>query len=308
MTGSPKKAHPVPASANTYTGTDFTESVISEEQDDAVYSTIDNERHGPITYIRRSTPVLVNIPSKRSPSNAAPPLLFHGSIPRNNDTGNGKNAASEAEKPMTKRKITTDDDLMSVLSLAQPGRSGLPRPKTVVDAVNTQEILHDLRADEEQYLQELKTLVDDVIPVLLSSVLSKADSKDMAEAFRPASNTSETTTAIVNIGVALERLKTCHQRMPSQSAMGLILWAETAYKVYEDYLKAWRLGFQNVTVDVKSKIGVNAAAASEEQSAKVNVSFLLKRPLVRVKYLARSIKVCSTKFEYHTCTDRSHRL
>jgi len=195
--------------------------------------------------------------------------------------------------------VTTDADLISVLSVAQPEQGALPRPRIAPQSINVQEILDDLKVDDEQYLKELKTLVDDVIPVLLSTALSKANSKDMVGVFASTPTVSAMTNAIVGIGVSLERLKGCHQRMPTTSVAALLCWAENAHQVYADYLKAWRLGFQEVVINLPSTdqggtttVGVtNTGHMSNDGKTNVNVTFMLKRPLIRVKYLARSIKV-----------------
>jgi len=189
---------------------------------------------------------------------------------------------------------------MSVLSVAQPEQGALPRARATPQSINVKEILDDLKVDDEQYLKELKTLVDDVIPVLLSTTLSKANSKDMVGVFGSMSTASATTNAIVNIGVCLERLKGCHQRMPTTSVTALLCWADNAHQIYTDYLQAWRLGFQEVVVDIPTVVEGGTTAgiagfgpANERGKTNVNVAFLLKRPLIRVKYLARSIRVSS---------------
>jgi len=198
---------------------------------------------------------------------------------------------------------------MSILSVPHQDQQSFPKARTVQEAVDIKDVLADLRADEEQYVDELRTLVDGVIPVLLSSVLSKNDSKDMAGVFSSSPAVPAATNAIVNIGVALERLKGCHHRLPTTNVIALLLWAETTAQVYEDYLKAWRLGFQDVVVHLAptsqgqrtTSTSTLTPASGKEAGKQVNVAYLLKRPLVRLKYLTRSIKVsetlCST--EHH---------
>jgi hypothetical protein len=297
---SPRKAATSPPSPIIDRSSDLAESILSDGQTTTIYSTIENDRHGPIKYVKRHAPVLVDIPSRRvtsesfddvpSPAKRVPEATSR-SVPQPS-TG----------RPIIARKITTDADLMSVLSVSNQDQQSLPKARTVQVPVNVQDILADLRADEEQYVDELKTLVDGVIPVLLSSVLSKNDSKDMAGVFSSSPAVPAATNAIVNIGVALERLKGCHHRLPTTNVIALLLWAETTSQVYEDYLKAWRLGFQDVVVNLapagqgqrSTSTSTVTPSSSKEKSKQVNVAYLLKRPLVRLKYLTRSIKVSKT--------------
>jgi len=298
----PRKRTTSPPSPVIDRSSDLTESILSEGEAATIYSTIENDRHGPIKYVKRHAPVVVDIPSRRVTSDSfqdvSPPAdearvkVPEGrSRPVLTDTSNGR--------PTFARKITTEADLMSVLSVSNQDHQSLPRARTLQVPVNIQEILADLRADEEHYVDELKTLVDGVIPVLLSSVLSKNDSKDMAGVFSSSPAVPAATNAIVNIGVALERLKGCHHRLPTTNVIALLLWAETTSQVYEDYLKAWRLGFQDVVVHLaptsqgqrSTSTSTVTPGSGKEQGKQVNVAYLLKRPLVRLKYLTRSIKV-----------------
>jgi hypothetical protein len=170
--------------------------------------------------------------------------------------------------------------------------------------------MRELANDEVKYMRELKTLVDGVIPVLLTCVLSKADSAIAAGLLNSeATDLSDTsiTKPIVEMGVALERLKSLHRRIPLQDPNAFVAWALTAHKTYEDYLSSWRMGFQDVVV--------NLAPASRQHSTeqkstpdemprnedgdvlndngeRANVQYMLKRPLVRCKYLSKILKVC----------------
>ena len=66
-------------------------------------------------------------------------------------------------------------------------------------------------------MRELKTLVDGVIPVLLSCVLSKSDSAVAAGLFGQNSGgqtDASITKPIIDMGIALEQLKTFHKRIP----------------------------------------------------------------------------------------------
>ncbi|RDW90125.1 uncharacterized protein DSM5745_01900 [Aspergillus mulundensis] len=213
------------------------------------------------------------------------------------------------------KKLTTHDDLISVLSTsttrsrslrsARSLRNSKSRNPTVAD------ILKELSLDEAKYMRELRTLVGGVIPVLLTCVLSRSDSAIAAGLFRPSADPQDELTftkPIVNMGVAIERLKLLHKRIPLDAADGLLQWAQGAQKVYREYLKAWRLGFKDVVVnlapleegeetkDADTKSLDDGMSRDENgdivdaDGQKVDVAFLLKRPLVRLKYLAKTFK------------------
>lgn len=298
---SPRKVSPPAKRETSYAESQASvPSVSSDGYSETIYSTIDNERHGPIKYLRRRAPTLVDIPPRRV-STGVPTTDTSGkkSHPVEDDPFVSREPSATAASWAPTRKVTTDADLMSVLSVGQPEQGALPRAHAAPQSINIKEILDDLKVDDEQYIRELKILVDDVIPVLLSTALSKANSKDIVGVFGSTPTASATTNAIVSIGVSLERLKGCHQRMPTTNVTALLCWADNAHQVYVDYLKAWRLGFQEVVINLPtaSQGGVDVAGVTStghpnnEGKANVNVAFLLKRPLIRAKYLARSVKV-----------------
>ncbi|KAL8953484.1 MAG: hypothetical protein Q9222_000688 [Ikaeria aurantiellina] len=218
-------------------------------------------------------------------------------------------------------RLTKHADLMSVLSMPEPSSKSIRSARSIrtnrsrLATATMGDLMSELAGDEQKYMRELRTLVDGVIPVLLSCVLSKADSAVAAGLFRPSCHGQEDanfTKPIVDMGIALERLKTLHRRIPMQDVRSLLTWAQGAQRVYTEYLKAWRMGFQDVVV--------NLAPAAEDQKVhrdgtspnrdgldgglpinkdgdvtngdgeRVDVAFLLKRPLVRLKYLAKTLK------------------
>jgi hypothetical protein len=205
------------------------------------------------------------------------------------------------------RRLTTHEDLMSVLSLPRAGGSiksarSIRTVKSRLSTATIGEVLEELEADEAKYMRELKTLVDGVIPVLLQCVLSKSDSAAAAGLFSSSGSARDDlnfTRPIVDMGVALERLKTLHRRIPTHDLNSLLPWAQTAHKVYNEYLKAWRLGFQDVIVnlappDEQTRTEIDEGMARDEngdvingRGEKVDVAYLLKRPLVRIKNLAK---------------------
>lgn len=215
------------------------------------------------------------------------------------------------------RRLTTHKDLMSVLS-GPVSRSGSTRSRRSIRSNKSRlanatipDLLAELTADEATYMRELKTLVGGVIPVLLTCVLSRSDSAIAAGLFRPSLDPKDDlnfSKPIVNMGVAIERLKTLHKRIPQDDADALLTWAQGAQRVYREYLKAWRLGFKDVIVNLapleEGEDTGNAETKSLDEGLerdehgdvigsdgeKVDVAYLLKRPLVRLKYLAKSFK------------------
>lgn len=218
-----------------------------------------------------------------------------------------------------KRRLTKHSDLLSVLSLPDASARGRTKSiksarsirttRTRLETATVRDLLQELADDEIKYKRELKTLVDGVIPVLLTCVLSKSDPAIATGMFGQSSSgqaDSFITKPIVDMGVALERLKTLHNRIPLDDIDLLLHWALGAHKVYDDYVDAWRMGFQNVIVNLAPATQSNSGEDQSldemprnedgdvlnENGERVDVAFLLKRPLVRVKYLAKVMKVC----------------
>jgi hypothetical protein len=239
--------------------------------------------------------------SKGDSTTADPPL------PREEGAGTG-----------LKRRLTTHADLISVLSLPQAGKKSIRSARSIrtnrsrLATATIGDLMQELATDESKYARELRTLVDGVIPVLLTCVLSKNDSSVAAGLFRSSGNPNNGlnfTKPIVDMGIALERLKTLHKRIPQQDPDRLLAWAQGAQKVYADYLKAWRLGFQDVVVNLAPADTNRPGSPSSDphelddgmardadgdvingDGEKVDVAFLLKRPLVRLKYLSKTFK------------------
>ncbi|OKL55933.1 hypothetical protein UA08_08590 [Talaromyces atroroseus] len=214
------------------------------------------------------------------------------------------------------RRLTKHSDLMSILSNPKSGRRSVRSSRSIrsirtrLETATMADLMKELSSDETKYMRELRTLVGGVIPVLLSCVLSRSDSAIAAGLFRPSADPKDDinfTRPIVDMGVALERLKTLHKRIPLEDPEPLLGWAQGAQKVYRDYLKAWRMGFQDVVVNL-APLDEDESAKLETQSLdqgldrdengdiidsdgeKVDVAYLLKRPLVRLKYLFKTFK------------------
>ncbi|TGZ78957.1 hypothetical protein EX30DRAFT_397469 [Ascodesmis nigricans] len=274
------------------------------------------------------------------------------------------NPEVSVKAPGLRRKYTKHADLMSILSVDMPrsrstrkssnsatnlrrshGRAQKEGKK--VETMKIPDLLKELHTEEVRYMQELRTLVDDVVPVLFQTVLGRADDDLRRSSSTSSARTTSTTGSgrsrssfthnptkpIVDMGITLERLKTLHERMPKQDPDLLMAWANDARRVYEEYLSVWRMGFQDVVVAMPKRYededNSNTKHASvrsrkeleflhgarkedlahkyegdpstwemppppadddEEQHEKVDVAFLLKRPLVRLKALAKLFK------------------
>jgi hypothetical protein len=223
-----------------------------------------------------------------------------------------------------RRKLARHEDLISVLSMPRASSKSIVSARSIrtnrsrLATATVDDIMKELSSDEAKYMRELRTLVDGVIPVLLSCVLSKSESAIAAGLFSRSSKSdpSEVTKPIVDMGICLERLKNLHKRVPLEDSDALVSWAQSAQRVYSDYIAAWRLGFQDVVISLapadddpfkpaKVVNGPDDGAPWDEgmprnaegyvvnsDGERVDVAYMLKRPLVRLKYLSKSLKVC----------------
>ncbi|KAK1969754.1 hypothetical protein LY78DRAFT_326456 [Colletotrichum sublineola] len=233
------------------------------------------------------------------------------------------NVSRRSTKSGLKRRLTKHSDLVSVLSLPDDGqvpgslRSIKPRPSvrkaasvrratTRPDTVTTKDLLKEFSDDENLYQRELKTLVDGVIPVLLSTVLQEGSTNavDLFGPESPSRKANGMSKSVVNMGVALEKLKTAHKRAPHTDIDRLIAWLHTASPIYDTYMDAWRLGFQDLIVNLAPAADrlddedslINALPRNaegdvvNEDGERVDVAHLLKRPLLRIRTLAKFTK------------------
>lgn len=228
-----------------------------------------------------------------------------------------------SRKSTRRSRLASHADLISVLSMPKAGTRSIVSARSIrtnrsrLATASIDDIMSELASDEGKYMRELRTLVDGVIPVLLSCVLSKSDSAVAAGLFSRShsAESSQVTKPIIDMGVSLERLKTLHKRVPKEDPESFLSWAQSAQRVYSDYIAAWRLGFQDVVVSLapadddpftpaKVVDGPDDGAPWDEglprnaegyvinsDGERVDVAYMLKRPLVRLKYLAKSIKV-----------------
>ncbi|MCJ1416408.1 hypothetical protein MMC32_002743 [Xylographa parallela] len=221
----------------------------------------------------------------------------------------------------SKSRLAKHSDLISALSLPMGRSKSIHSARSIrtnrsrLANATIGDLMAELKSDETKYMRELCTLVDGVIPVLLSCVLSKSDSVVAAglfNGFTGGKNVSNSTKPIIDMGIALERLNSLHKRIPLQDVDALLSWAQGAQKVYSEYLKAWRMGFQDVVVNLapatdRSHSNRGPSASEEDgidgglprnengdvvdvNGERVDVAYLLKRPLVRLKYLAKTLK------------------
>jgi hypothetical protein len=217
-----------------------------------------------------------------------------------------------------KRRLTNHADLMSVLSMpkcetrsirsARSIRSNKSKTATIGD------FMTEMAVEEAKYLRELRTLVDGVIPVLLTNALSDANNGQSTGLFNP-SEDPHYTRPIIEMGVALERLKMLHRQVPLRDADAFMQWADGAYSIYAEYLKVWRMGYQDLVVTLApaeptehfiptqptspgyadssyggiSTVDENGDLLNSEGQS-VDVAYLLKRPLLRIKNLSKVLR------------------
>jgi hypothetical protein len=215
----------------------------------------------------------------------------------------------KSQKPGLKRRLTKHSDLVSVLSLPDNGQLVPPRRSKSIKSSRSlhrrpsranksrvDDLLDEFADDEHFYGRELKALVDGVIPVLLRDVMN-GDARD--------AKTDATAKSVVNMGMALEKLRDYHRRAPLSDISELLFWLEDVSPVYDNYLDVWRLGFQGLIINLAPRHGrfddddslLNALPLNEdgdivgEDGERVDVAFLLKRPLIRVKWMVKFLRV-----------------
>ncbi|KAI0998801.1 hypothetical protein K3495_g9395 [Podosphaera aphanis] len=210
----------------------------------------------------------------------------------------------------SKSKVAKHSDLISILSLpdtTEPGRSSsirsarsLRRPRKNHSIGSIDDVLISLADEESQYLLELDTLVDGVIPVLLRCIYSS----NAAELFDTLVTDAEDTSfiqPIFDMGVALENLRSQHKRIPLADVHALLLWAEKTRPIYEEYLNSWRSGFEDVVVNLAPASSYTHTILNDmkrdqngdllgDKGEKIFVADLLKKPIIRIKYISRAIK------------------
>lgn len=234
-------------------------------------------------------------------------------------TGLTRSAAisrKRSHKSGLKRRLTKHSDLVSALSLpddsATPSRSRSLRSAHSVRRVSNhlhdatiENLLQEFARDENLYSRELKTLVDGVIPVLLSQFVhgKRGPSGDIFTSPGGTHKEDPLPKAVVNMGIALEKIRNHHLRCPLADIHRLPQWLETITPTYQDYLDVWRLGFQGIIVNLAPASPddedslLDAMPRNEEgdilneHGDRIDVAHLLKRPLVRTKWITKFIQV-----------------
>ncbi|KAI2643131.1 hypothetical protein GGS21DRAFT_485641 [Xylaria nigripes] len=248
-------------------------------------------------------------------SNISETTLSQTTMTRN--TGLTRSTAvsrKRSQKPELKRRLTKHSDLVSVLSL--PNDDGAPSRNRSLRSTHSvrrasnrrdatvESLLREFARDEDLYSRELKTLVAGVIPVLLSQCVNGGEgaSGDLFGSPNGTHKGDPLPKAVVNMGVVLEKLRNHHRRCPLDDIHQLPEWLETAAPIYGHYLDVWRLGFQGIIVNLApaspdDEDSLMHAMPRNEQGDllnqrgdRIDVAHLLKRPLVRTKWITRFIQ------------------
>ncbi|KIW04848.1 uncharacterized protein PV09_04030 [Verruconis gallopava] len=235
-------------------------------------------------------------------------------------------SAAHSRSSLRRKKTATHADLMTVLSMPASRSKSIVSARSIrthrsrLETATLEDLMRELASDEMKYMRELRTLADDVIPILLKCVLSKSEEAVAAGLFkdRPVSEKdaiSEASRVIHDLSVSIQRLKSLHMRIPKENHFSLLIWAQSAQSVYDRYIKTWRLGFQGIIVNVQQEESTASAvsaptsdngsglgmARNEEgdiidaNGERVDVAYLLRRPLVRLKFLHKTLKGINIK-------------
>lgn len=229
---------------------------------------------------------------------------------RSNSRSNSKNQGSGL-----KRRLTRHSDLVSVLSLpddknvpsaiiSNRSRPSMRKSRGGANDVTNDDLLREFREDESLYLRELKTLVSGVIPVLLQQVVNGDNANELFGSGDHVTKADALSKSVVNMGVALEKLQMAHRKAPIQDIRRLASWGHGVVPIYHKYLDAWRLGFQDLVVNLAPVAGVlddedslvgamprnDAGDIVDAAGERVDVAHLLKRPLLRLKQIAKFFK------------------
>ena len=302
----------------------------------------------PLRFTKVSKPQMIDVPKSANSVPKPEPRPV-------SDPEDWFNPGASVKDTSLKRKYTKHADLISILSAPKTKsvRSGVhseersrrSKGRKHVDTMTVDGLLQEFAEEEVKYMRELRALVEDVVPILFQTVLVRADNDLRRSSSISSTGTSATassrssrtgfssnpTRPIVDMGISLERLRTLHERIPCHSADQILAWAGDARRVYEEYLSVWRMGFQDVVVNMtpgpdeeeyernvkdalrkgpESDKGAQGNMRFEGDPAtwamppppnmeeevkdeRVDVAFLLKRPLVRLKLLAKLFKVSS---------------
>ncbi|RYP07561.1 hypothetical protein DL764_002416 [Monosporascus ibericus] len=178
------------------------------------------------------------------------------------------------------------------------------RTSNNLHSATVESLIREFADDENFYQRELKTLMDGVMPVLLTQVV-RGEGRAPEDLFGSSSaerRQEMLSKAVVDMGVVLDRLRNTHKRCPLLDIPRLPHWLESVHAIYNKYLDVWRLGFQGVIVNLAPAMLddgdslINAMPRNEagdvldEDGERIDVAHLLKRPLVRIKRITKFIQ------------------
>lgn len=287
------------------------------EDDRTTSSSLPEPRRRPPTNGFHELSTIVSEESCSSHDNETMSTVSQTTVTQTTVTKDSELSRRSSQKPGLKRRLTKHSDLVSVLSVPDDksvplgvknarSRPSVRRTRSKRSTVTTNDLLGEFADDETFYHRELKTLVDGVIPVLLNSVIG--ENTDLATLFGPATpgrKVDALSKAVVSMGISLEKLKNAHRRAPAGDLDRLVPWLEGVGAIYSDYLDAWRLGFENLVVNLAPASDVpddqdsllNALPRNadgdivNEDGERVDVAHLLRRPIARIKTLAGFVRV-----------------
>lgn len=217
-----------------------------------------------------------------------------------------------------KRRLTKHSDLVSVLSAPTDAsvpysvrnsrsRASVRRTRSKKQhSVTVDDLMQEFDDDENLYSRELKTLVDGVVPVLLNHAVS--ESANLLSVFgtnSPGKKVDAMSKAVVGMGISLEKLRNAHRKAPLDDVHALVGWLQGVVSIYSGYLDAWRMGFENLVVNLAPVEDVADDNDSlldalprnadgdivNEDGERVDVAHLLKRPVYRIRMITSFVKV-----------------
>ncbi|PKS11670.1 hypothetical protein jhhlp_001821 [Lomentospora prolificans] len=285
-------------------------------EDDRTTSSLPEPRRRPPTKGFHELSTIVSEESSSSHGNETMSTVSQTTITQTTVTKESELSRRSSQRPGLKRRLTKHSDLVSVLSAPDDksvpsgvknsrSRPSIRRTRSKHSTVTTNDLLGEFADDENLYNRELKTLVDGVIPVLLNSVIS--ESTDLGALFGPTTpgrKVDAMSKAVVGMGISLEKLRNAHRRAPLYDVDRLIPWLEGVAIIYDGYLDAWRLGFENLIVNLAPVSDIpddqdsllNALPRNDdgdivnEDGERVDVAHLLRRPIYRMKMMTNFVK------------------
>lgn len=312
-------------------------TILSEEQSSGVESDLSSELTNSTMTQSTLTQSTMLSESDLSHSRSQRSHRSHGSQrSQRSQRSHGSRGSQRSQRSGgLKRRLTKHSDLVSVLSLpddqhiptgikSNRSRPSIRKARGGPNNVTVMDLLREFADDENLYQRELKTLVDGVIPVLLSQVVNGGNSTDLFGPGSPSRKVDGVSKSVVNMGVSLEKLKNAHRKAPLFDLRKLAVWAHGVVPIYDKYLDAWRMGFQDLIVNLAPARGIpddqdsllNAMPRNADgdvldaQGERIDVAHLLKRPLLRLKQMTKFMKCVdsfiSTNDTYNLLQDFEH--